>query len=126
MEKLRMSEAESLVFRIIYAFEIIVAAFIMIGIFCTVKDIAVQIFHGAGSGMNVKEFNSIMADALTMVVGLEFVKLLIKNTPEMLTTVLLLAISRQMVVEHLNMYEIVAGILALGMVFAIRKYLVGR
>ena len=49
--------------------------------------------------------------------------MLARHTAENLLEVLMFAIARQMVVEHLNMFETLIGVIALGTIFAIRKYL---
>ena len=49
--------------------------------------------------------------------------MLAKHTAENLLEVLMFAIARQMVVEHLNMVETLIGVIAIAVIFAIRKYL---
>jgi len=49
--------------------------------------------------------------------------MLCKHTPETLIEVLMFATAREMVVEHLKTYETLIGILAIALLFAIRKYL---
>ena len=64
-----------------------------------------------------------LGNALTLLIGVEFVKMLAKHTAENLLEVLMFAIARQMVVEHLNMVETLIGVVAIAVIFAIRKYL---
>ncbi|MGI6011247.1 MAG: phosphate-starvation-inducible PsiE family protein [Ruminococcus sp.] len=68
-------------------------------------------------------FTAFLAQALNLVVGIEFVKMLCKHTPETVVEVLMFATARQMVVEHLQTWETLIGILAIALLFAIRKYL---
>lgn len=49
--------------------------------------------------------------------------MLAKHTAENLLEVLMFAIARQMVVEHLNMLETLVGVIAIAVIFAVRKYL---
>ena len=49
--------------------------------------------------------------------------MLCKHTPETVVEVLMFATARQMVVEHLLTWETLIGILGIGVLFAIRKYL---
>lgn len=72
---------------------------------------------------NEEAFSQFLSTALNLVVGVEFVKMLCKHTPETVIEVLLFAIARQMIVEHLTVYEILIGILAIAVLFAIRKFL---
>ena len=70
-----------------------------------------------------EQFTEFLGNALTLLIGVEFVKMLAKHTAENLLEVLMVAIARQMVVEHLNMVETLIGVVAIAVIFAIRKYL---
>lgn len=70
-----------------------------------------------------EQFTGFLGSALTLLIGVEFVKMLAKHTAENLLEVLMFAIARQMVVEHLNMLETLVGVIAIAVIFAVRKYL---
>ncbi len=61
--------------------------------------------------------------ALNLAVGVEFVKMLCKHTPETIIEVLLFATARQMIVYHASAYETLIGVAAIAGLFATRKYL---
>ncbi|MGI6069075.1 MAG: transporter [Blautia sp.] len=71
-------------------------------------------------------FTDFLAESLSLVVGLEFVKMLCRHTADTLVEVLMFAIARQMIVEHLSTLETLIGVLAIAVLFAIRKYLLLR
>ena len=73
--------------------------------------------------ITLNQFNDFLGNALSLLIGVEFVKMLARHTAENLLEVLMFAIARQMVVEHLNMFERLIGVIALVTIFAIRKYL---
>ncbi len=73
--------------------------------------------------MTSEYFTQFLARALSLVVGVEFVKMLCQHLPETLIEVLMFATARQMVVEHLATWETLIGILAIAILFAVRKYL---
>ena len=70
-----------------------------------------------------EQFTQFLGNALTLLIGVEFVKMLAKHTAENLLEVLMFAIARQMVVEHLNMTETIIGVVAIAVIFTVRKYL---
>lgn len=70
-----------------------------------------------------EQFTKFLGDLFTLLIGVEFVKMLAKHTAQTLLEVLMFAIARQMIVEHLNMLETIVGVAAIGIIFAIRKYL---
>lgn len=73
---------------------------------------------------NVDEaFTEFLRSAFNVVIGIEFVKMLAKHSPGSAIEVLLFAIARQMVVEHTSPVENLVSILAILLIFVIRKYL---
>ena len=68
-------------------------------------------------------FTSFLRSAFNVVIGIEFVKMLAKHSPGSAIEVLLFAIARQMVVEHTSPVENLVSILAILLIFVIRKYL---
>lgn len=63
---------------------------------------------------------------LTVVVGLEFVRMLINLTPANTIEVLIVAIARQVIVNHESALSNIACVLCIGGLFAIRKFLISR
>ena len=113
----------SLMFKIIQIFEMIVAIFITIVIIFILYNLIFQIINADIFQMSSSHFSAFLASALSLVVGLEFVKLLCQHTPENLIEVLMLAISRQMVVEHLNTFQMLLGVFSIVALLAAKKYL---
>jgi hypothetical protein len=69
------------------------------------------------------ELEYYMEYAMSIAIGVEFVKMLCTHQPGTIIEVLLFATARQMIVEHLNVYETLVGIGAIAALFAIRKFL---
>lgn len=70
--------------------------------------------------------NKYLQNILTIVVGLEFVRMLINLTPANTLEVLIVAIARQVIVNHESALNNIACVLCIGGLFAIRKFLVAR
>ena len=68
----------------------------------------------------------ILHNLLTIVVGLEFVRMLIDTTPANILEVLTVAITRQIVLNHANPWADVAMVACIAGLFAIRRFLVRR
>ncbi len=75
------------------------------------------------SNADLEVFNNYLASAFNLVIGIEFIKMLCKHTPETVIEVLLFAIARQLIVEHTSTIENLIGIISIGVLFATRKYL---
>ena len=69
------------------------------------------------------ELEYYMEYAMSLAIGVEFVKMLCTHQPGTIIEVLLFATARQMIVEHLNVYETLIGIGAIAALFTIRKFL---
>ena len=67
-----------------------------------------------------------LKNILTIVVGLEFVRMLINLTPANTLEVLIVAIARQVIVNHESALGTIACVLCIGGLFAIRRFLVSK
>ena len=67
-----------------------------------------------------------LQNILTIVVGLEFVRMLINLTPANTLEVLIVAIARQVIVDHGSPVNNIVCVLCIAGLFAIRKFLVSK
>ena len=72
------------------------------------------------------EVNHVLHNLLTIVVGLEFVRMLIDTTPASILEVLTVAITRHVILAHEDPWSNVASVLCIAGLFAIRRYLIRR
>ncbi len=76
-----------------------------------------------GDSITVHDY---LHEILTIVVGLEFVKMLIDMTPANTLEVLIVAIARQVIVSHDNPLSNLACVACIAGLFAIRHFLIPR
>ena len=74
----------------------------------------------------LKDAHTHLHNILTIVVGLEFVRMLLDMTPANTLEVLVVAISRQVIINHNDPWANVACVLCIAGLFAIRRYLIRR
>ncbi|MFQ7453175.1 MAG: hypothetical protein ACLRNQ_19250 [Flavonifractor plautii] len=67
--------------------------------------------------------DAFFADAMTIVVGIEFVKMLMLHTPGRSPTSSLFAIARRLVVNHSSAVDTLLGVAAVALIFVIKKFL---
>ena len=72
------------------------------------------------------DVNHMLHNLLTIVVGMEFVRMLIDTTPANILEVLTVAITRHVVLSHDDYWSNVACIACIAGLFAIRRFLVRR
>jgi hypothetical protein len=65
-----------------------------------------------------------LSTSLELIIGIEFVKMLAKHTPSSVIEVLMFAIARQLITYHGGMLEALIGVIAICILFGIKKYLI--
>ena len=110
--------------RVLHVIERFIAA---ITIFALLGALGLEIVHmfTEGSGY-FADVNHMLHNLLTIVVGLEFVRMLIDTTPANILEVLTVAITRHVVLSHDDPWSNLACIACIGGLFAIRRYLIRR
>ena len=79
----------------------------------------------SGIGMvAMTDMNKLFGDsACLIIIGIELIKMITSYTIDSVVDVMLLAIARQMIVEHTSPVENLIAVLSIGILFVIRKYL---
>lgn len=111
------------IMKVVDLLEMIIAALLVISIAILMVFLAKDLKLVIMSSAQVDVFNTFLASAFNLVIGIEFIKMLCKHSPGTVVEVLLFAIARQLIVEHTNTWENMVGIISIGILFAIRKYL---
>jgi uncharacterized membrane protein (DUF373 family) len=73
-----------------------------------------------------REVDHLLHNLLTIVVGLEFVRMLIDTTPANILEVLTVAITRHVILSHESPWSNIASIACIAGLFAIRRFLIRR
>ena len=68
------------------------------------------------------EIRTFLERALDIVIGIEFIKMLAKHSPGSVLEVLLYAIARHMIVGHEDAVQNLVSVVAIALIFIIRKY----
>ena len=88
--------------------------------------LGVEIYKMFTVGGYFASADTYLKNTLTIVVGLEFVRMLINLTPANTLEVLIVAIARQVIINHENALANIACVLCIGGLFAIRKFLIAK
>lgn len=106
--------------------EILISIILVIGIAIASISLVIGLYNIKGNITGpsfMSLFEQFISSSLIIVIGIEFIKMLTKHTPESVLEVLLFTIARKMVVDHTNSLDILIGILALAILFAIKKFI---
>jgi uncharacterized membrane protein (DUF373 family) len=88
--------------------------------------IVYEIYKMFSTGGYFASSDTYLQNILTIVVGLEFVRMLINLTPANTLEVLIVAIARQIIVDHSSPVSNLICVLCIAGLFAIRKFLISK
>ena len=109
--------------RTLHVLEQIIA---LITILALLAALGLEIYHMFTEEGYFAEVNHVLHNLLTIVVGLEFVRMLIDTTPANILEVLTVAITRHVVLSHEDPWSNVASVACIAALFAVRRYLIRR
>ena len=110
--------------RALHVIERIIA---VITILALLGALGMEVIHMLSTGAHYfEDVNHMLHNLLTIVVGLEFVRMLIDTTPSNILEVLTVAITRHVVRCHENPWANVASIGCIAALIAVRRYLIRR
>ena len=107
--------------RILHFLERVVAALTIIAL---VAALAFEVWQAVTDVSYITNVSNYLHNILTIVVGLEFVRMLIDTTPANILEVLTVAITRHVILSHDDPWSNLACIACIAGLFAIRRFLV--
>lgn len=110
---------------ILHTLHIIERFIAIVTVLILLAALALEIYQIIIGGMEyLADVSHILHELLTIVVGMEFVRMLVDTTPANILEVLTLAITRHVIISHDNPWSNLACVACIAGLFAIRRYLV--
>ena len=120
----RDHKSEHIFRRILHIIERLIAAITLLAL---LGALGIELYHMFTTGSEYfADVSHMLHNLLTIVVGLEFVRMLIDTTPANILEVLTVAITRHVVLSHDNPWSNLACIGCIAGLFAIRRFLIPR
>ena len=88
--------------------------------------LGIEVYHMVTDSGYFEDVSHFLHNVLTIVVGLEFVRMLIDTTPASILEVLTVAITRHVILSHDDYWSNVACVACIVGLFAIRRFLIRR
>lgn len=110
-------------FEISYLFELFISVIVGISIAVLAVRMIVDSFGLSLYSKGTDALVSVLDDAITLAIGAELIKMLCKHTPETVIEVLAFALARQLIVVHASPMENLITVLAIAILFAVRRFL---
>ena len=102
--------------------EIIIACIVLLTTIFVSCTVVLQTISSLQNGSFIME--DFMRLSLSMIVGIEFVKMLLLHTPESILEVLLYTVARQIILSHESALENLIGVLAVAVIFMLRSRMI--
>lgn len=111
------------IYRVAQFLEILISIIVIVAIAVSLYSVLVELHIMANSPSDVSMLTDFLATAFTVVIGIEFLKMLSRHNMSSVVEVLLFAIARQMVIEHTTPVQNLIMVIAIAILFTIRKFL---
>lgn len=111
--------AHNFVLHTAHFLELLVALVVIIAIMITFSGVPnnlKELFTNRG-------FNDFLKDMFNIIIGIELLKMLCQHSLDSVVEVLLFAVARMMIIGHVKIWEMLIGIVAIAILFLIRKFL---
>lgn len=107
------------------ALSVVLLILVLLGMMDLVRSVYNAYIVDFSHPVDYSQLNSFLAEALLLVIGVELVVMLSLHIPGVLLEVLLYAIARKLILlpKNSGMLDLFLGVLAIGALFAIRKFL---
>jgi uncharacterized membrane protein (DUF373 family) len=118
-----MKQILNRLFQITRFLEIIISIAVLIAIGISMMTLAGGLKYLMVYHLDENAFQNFLAIAFNILIGIEFLKMIIKYSVDTVIEVLLFAIARQLIVEHTTVFENFIGVASIGLLFLIRKHM---
>lgn len=109
-----------------YLFEFLISVIVGIAILILSVRFVVDIFSTSVFLKGTDALVEILDSAIILAIGAELIKMLCKHTPETVIEVLAFALARQLIICHATSWENLITVIAIAILFAVRRFLLKR
>lgn len=118
-----MHHKHTIIHKLLHILELIIAILTLIVL---IGMLGVELYRMVTVSDYFSTLDNYLHNILTIVVGLEFVRMLIDLTPANTLEVLIVAIARHVILNHSDPLGNVACVVCIAVLFAIRRYLIPK
>lgn len=122
-DKHDVGKTEHLYRKLLHILELIIAGF---AILVLIGALVLEVYNIFTTTGYFEDLNHFLHNILTIVVGLEFVRMLIDMTPGNTLEVLIMATARHIIMNHDDQWTLLIGIICIAGLFATRRFLIPR
>ena len=109
-----------------YLIELFISLVVSIAVVILSVQIVADMFNLLFIKRGIDSFVMVLDNAITLAIGAELIKMLCKHTPETIIEVLAFALARQLIVGHALPWENLVTVIAIALLFVVRRFLLNR
>lgn len=113
-------------FEISYIIELFISLIVGVAVIILAARMIIDMVTTQIYSQGISSLVSILDNAITLAIGAELIKMLCKHTPETIIEVLAFALARQLIVGHVASWESLITVVAIAVLFAVRRFLLKR
>ncbi len=113
-------------FEISYIIELFISLIVGIAVVILAARMIIDMATTHIYAQGISSLVIILDNAITLAIGAELIKMLCKHTPETIIEVLAFALARQLIVGHVASWESLITVVAIAVLFAVRRFLLKR
>ncbi|MEG1594959.1 MAG: phosphate-starvation-inducible PsiE family protein [Lachnospiraceae bacterium] len=116
-------KSNSFLLKTAHILEIVVGVILIAAILISIVPLISGVIGLYRSGGNVNAFQTVLGQMFNVIIGIEFLKMICRYNMDSVIEVLLFTLARQMVIEHGTPVGNLLTIIAIAVMFVIRKFL---
>ena len=109
-----------------YIIELFISLLVSVALVVLAVRVVIDMFSLSFFNDGIDSFVKILDNAITLAIGAELIKMLCKHTPETIIEVLAFALARQLIVGHALSWENLITVIAIAILFVVRRFLLNR
>ncbi|MBR6808002.1 MAG: hypothetical protein IKM46_06450 [Clostridia bacterium] len=113
-------------FELSYIFELFISVIVGLGIIVFAVKLIIEFSDIEYLKSSSASLVAVLDKAIILAIGAEFIKMLCKHTPETVIEVLAFALARQLIVGHASPVENLITVVAIAILFAVRRFLLKK
>ena len=113
-------------FELSYLIELFISLLVGLAVVIMTVKVVIDMFNFTFIKQEMDSLVMILDKAITLAIGAELIKMLCKHTPETVIEVLAFALARQLIVGHAEPWENLITVVAIAILFGVRRFLLKR
>lgn len=117
---------QDIMFEVSYIFELCISVVVGVGIALFAVKLVIDMADVSFLKDESASLVAVLDKTIILAIGAEFIKMLCKHTPETVIEVLAFALARQLIIGHTTPLENLTTVIAIAILFAVRRFLLKR